>query len=421
MHLYRFKIIPESAWRSPWQSDTLAGMLCGAIAHLEDSEALRREVIEPALAGQPPFVVSDAFPGEWLPVPAFARLLDWRPDQRKDVKRARWFCRESFERTQRGQPVALKDFINDTGFHESTHLHNTIGRTNNTTSDGGGLFAREETLLAKGQSHLTIYVRLNDSFRELFWRAVRELAAGGYGADRSAGKGQFRIQGELEPASLFDEVDRPKGVVVLSTFQPKTGDPTDGAWEAFTKYGKLGPAFGLENVFKRPLILFRPGASFRTGESRPWLGRAIPMGELLAPDAAASLRSQGVEVIHYAFGLAVPVIWPTSQTPGQPGRPETASKSQPVAPRPGTSERVEVTLLERMEKTGPIAFRVQEEAKPRGMLNHGTPPDPLPEVGAKVWVYREPTSNPNSPNYRWSPPATFAPAKRFDKRAQRRR
>ena len=87
MPLYRFPLIPESAWRTPWQSDTLAGMICGAVAQLEGGEALRRKIIDPALAGRPPFVLSDAFPGDWLPVPAFTRLLDWPPDQRKTVKR----------------------------------------------------------------------------------------------------------------------------------------------------------------------------------------------------------------------------------------------------------------------------------------------------------------------------------------------
>ena len=90
MNLYRFRIVPESAWRTPWQSDTFSGLLCGAIARLDGNEVLRREVIEPALAGRPPFVVSDAFPGDRLPVPAFIRLFpSWPPDERKAVKRAR--------------------------------------------------------------------------------------------------------------------------------------------------------------------------------------------------------------------------------------------------------------------------------------------------------------------------------------------
>lgn len=310
MNLYRFRLIPESAWRTPWQSDTFSGLLCGAIARLEGGEALRRQVIDPALAGRPPFVISDAFPSDRLPVPAFVRLLDWPPEQRKAVKRARWLDHETFGRIQRGHPPAAGDLIADSGFHESAQLHNTINRAGSATTSEGGLFSREETLLAAGHARLTIYVRLDPAFRDLFWHGVRELATEGFGADRSAGKGQFRVEGELEPAAFVDAVDSAGGVVVLSTFQPGTDDPTDGAWEAFTKYGKLGPEFGLENVFKRPLVLLKPGACFRPPEVRPWFGRAVPMGELLSPETADALRSRGVEVIHYAFGLAVPVAWP---------------------------------------------------------------------------------------------------------------
>lgn len=310
MNLYRFRVVPESAWRTPWQSDTLSGMLCGAIARIEGGEALRREVIDPALAGHPPFVVSDAFPGDRLPAPSFVRLLDWPPDQRKAVKRGRWVAGDAFARIQRGQHPASSELIADSGFHETSLLHNTIDRTGSTAGDVGGLYSREETRLAAGQDRLSIYVRIQESFRDLFWRGIRELTTNGFGADRSAGKGQFRIDGELEPADFLDRPDAKGGALVLSTFQPGADDPTTGAWEAFTKYGKLGPEFGLQNVFKRPLILLKPGASFPLAEVRPWLGRAVPMNEMLSPDTDAVLRGRGIEVIHYAFGLAVPFGWP---------------------------------------------------------------------------------------------------------------
>ncbi|MGO9597043.1 MAG: hypothetical protein ACLP7Q_03385 [Isosphaeraceae bacterium] len=139
----------------------------------------------------------------------------------------------------------------------------------------------------------------------LFWRAIHELATDGFGADRSAGKGQFHVEGEPEPADFLDRVEVPNGLLVLSTFQPDAGDPTDGAWDAFTKYGKLGPEFGLENVFKRPLVLRKPGACFLLPKARPWLGRAVavPSGpcrpESRSPPAEpGQLAEQGPGVDH---------------------------------------------------------------------------------------------------------------------------
>jgi CRISPR/Cas system CSM-associated protein Csm4 (group 5 of RAMP superfamily) len=147
-------------------------------------------------------------------------------------------------------------------------------------------------------------------FVEPFWRLVQELAHWGFGSDRSAGKGQFRLGSPLESAHELDAPAHADGCVVLSTFQPAAGDPTDGAWEAFTKYGKLGPDFGLENVFKRPMIVFRPGACFRGRAARGWMGRAIPMHELLAEDVAGRLESKTVSVVHWAFGVCLPLTWP---------------------------------------------------------------------------------------------------------------
>jgi len=74
--------------------------------------------------------------------------------------------------------------------------------------------------------------------------------------------------------------------------------------------------------------------------------------------------------------------------------------------------RVEVEILEQLPKAGPIAFRVLETGKEKkGILNHGTPPNPLPSVGDKVRVYREPTSSVANPTYRWSPLQSQPPAK----------
>lgn len=98
--------------------------------------------------------------------------------------------------------------------------------------------------------------------------------------------------------------------------------------------------------------------------------------------------------------------------------PSTPPNPRPPSPPPRLpgAVQVQVTLLERKEKTGPNAFSVQEDGKPKGMLVHGTPPSPLPVVGERVTVYREATSNSNNPTYRWSPPTPPSPPTRSNKR-----
>ncbi len=276
----------------------------------EGDAVLRREIVDPALEGRPPFVLSDAFPDDQLPVPMVVRLDGWQAADRKRVKRARWLSEEVFRRVQGGGRANLLDLSSAAGFHEYVQLRNTIGRDSNTTAREGGLFPTDETVLDRGVKCLSVYARIRDDFADFFWRLLRELADWGFGADRSAGKGQFRLESELEPADALDGPAGAGGCVVLSTFQPAADDPTDGAWDAFTKYGKLGPDFGLENVFKRPMILLRPGACFRRPASKGWLGRAIPMRELLAQDVVAQLEGRGASVVHWAFGLCVPLEWP---------------------------------------------------------------------------------------------------------------
>ncbi|MEI8018265.1 MAG: hypothetical protein WCH39_08675, partial [Schlesneria sp.] len=142
-----------------------------------------------------------------------------------------------------------------------------------------------------------------DELQKLF----NEMEKRGYGADVSNGKGEFEcVTGLVDVESDFHVGDSANACVSLSTFQPGPNDSTDGDWELFVKYGKLGPDFGLENPFKCPMLLFRPGAVFSPFAAT--MGRAIPMVELLSKDACSALKQQNVELIHSAFAVTLPVV-----------------------------------------------------------------------------------------------------------------
>jgi hypothetical protein len=140
---------------------------------------------------------------------------------------------------------------------------------------------------------------------------LEALAQIGFGADTSTGRGAFDFPSgtaELEPVDWLDPAPvEADGMITLSTFQPGPTDPVHGLWESFTKFGKLGPGFGLTDVRKNPLLLFRPGACF-AGPPRPFLGRAVPMDELLPAAVATALDARGIRVVHPAFALAVPAV-----------------------------------------------------------------------------------------------------------------
>ena len=313
MKLYRLDLRPLSPWRTPWQADTLSGLLCWACARRDGPDVLRNEILNPAHNGEPPFTVSDAFPAGYLPMPISVRLQPWPPEHRKQVKRCRWLMVDAFRKFQRGASLTLDDLTVNAPLKSVTQQRNTIGRSTNTTSMGGSLFSEQSVALADDAGCLAIYVRLADSYQSRFVSLMQELSQTGFGADASVGKGQFEIRSELTPVNEFDEISDPAGVVVLSTFQPGPNDPTDGFWDTFTKYGKLGPDFGLDNVFKRPFIMFRSGACLRTSRSIPCVGRVIPMQELVSNDVANLLAERHAEPCHLAFGLCVPVAGNLSQ------------------------------------------------------------------------------------------------------------
>lgn len=318
MHVHRLHLRPRSPWRTPWQADTLAGALCATCARVHGPEFLRARLIDPMLAGAPPFVLSDAFPGDLLPIPMFLRIAELPEGaDRKAPKRARWLSRDDFVAARSGRVPAVDRLIQDSAaFIEAATRHNTLARDSDASLENGGLFSRPDTLLAaggNGAAHLTLFFRAADAdAARLFLDLLHDLSLTGFGADVATGRGQFEIVGDPAPTPDMDTPpDNADGVVVLSTFQPAPGDPADGYWEAFPKFGKLGPDLAIPDVRKRTLIMFRPGACFRTDPATPFLGRALPMNLVLPEPSAATLHERGIEIIHPAFGLAVPskTVW----------------------------------------------------------------------------------------------------------------
>lgn len=314
MRLQCIRLRPRSAWRTPWQADTLTGALCITAARTHGADFLRERLIGPMLAGIPPFVLSDAFPGDLLPLPIAARLAPMPQDQVKTVKRAKWAARADFVSLIAGdiQRVPWDRFLPDMAvFFTDTRRHNTLARDSDASLEEGGLFSRPDTHLAAGVDHLTLYFRtVNEQGTDLLLDLLQELALTGFGADTTTGRGQFDVLGEPDPVP---ELDAPpstaNAVVCLSTFQPAPSDPVDGLWEVFPKFAKLGPDLGLTDVRKKTLMMFRPGACFRADSGRPFLGRALPMDLILPEAPAANLRARGLRVIHPAFGLTVPATF----------------------------------------------------------------------------------------------------------------
>ena len=149
MMLYRLKLKVQSPWLTPWQSDTLAGLLCWTMARTKGSEQLQKEILEPSQQGHPPFVLSDAFPEGLLPVPTLLQAQAWPHDQQKRVRRAQWLAITDFQAFQQGTlPLPDQLLLKDQIYQPARNLRNQLSRVSNTTSEGGQLFSVEETYLS---------------------------------------------------------------------------------------------------------------------------------------------------------------------------------------------------------------------------------------------------------------------------------
>lgn len=312
MKLYRIKLRPLSAWRSEWQADTIAGLLCWTLARNADNDTLQNEILQKCLDGKPPFVLSDAFPLDFLPIPEIARLSIEKPS--KKVKSARWLSAEDFQKARRGENLSEDKFIANDFINRETHLHNTLDRLSDTTGASGGLFASTDFFgraqNGENEFYLSIYARIEENYAGRLSEIFKLLSESGFGADISTGKGQFEILSDFEEAGWLDApIENSNGIVVLSTFQPAEADSTNGVWESFVKFGKTGADFGLENVFKRPLLMLKAGACFKSNDEKGFAGRIITMSELLTPEQSDQLHKSSIAINQLCYGLTVPQIW----------------------------------------------------------------------------------------------------------------
>ena len=310
--LVRLRLRPLGIWTTPWQADSILGALAVAWTRSYGPEALRRDFLGPWLAHEPPFVISDAFPGDSLPAPASLALPMWKwpPEKFKEVKNLQWLSRAGFRTAQLGMRPMLED-VPGVEIRSHVRMRNLVSRDTSAVSGvGGELYPVSYSDLSLPGAGLTLYARATESGLDILTEALEILGRTGYGARASTGHGGFEMEGRPALSSELDDVPNPDGFVSLSTFQPASTDPVEGYWRSFVKYGKLAPEFHADAVFKRPQVMLEPGACFHTGGApRSFYGNAIGPDRLLSPGDRERLARRDVHPVQAAFALAVPIVW----------------------------------------------------------------------------------------------------------------
>jgi hypothetical protein len=184
-------------------------------------------------------------------------------------------------------------YLNENRIHNEPQLtqkatiaHNTINRLTGAVlqpeeNGQSGLFFTEEYHVDTAKPPvMDIYVLSGypqERIVELFGWAFEA----GYGKYATRGKGRIETAG-IEPARL-PHADKPNAVMLLSSCLPAQNDPTEGYWQLFTRFGKLGGHFANgsmselgeeENLpFKYPVTMLAAGAVLKTGNPAPFYGR----------------------------------------------------------------------------------------------------------------------------------------------------
>lgn len=308
MRTWRIQLRVPSSFITPWHADTLFGHLCWVAERHNgfNNFSGAAGLIDLYRNGKPPFILSDGFPGDWLPAPATLRSL-FEPTESKGLnrddysmikqaKKQEFLSQGQFQQFCSGKRFELSSVVVKPLISKVT-LHNQINRINNTTGEGGGLFEHTEQFVSDGI--ISIYAHVLKGYEADLQRLFAFLAQGGFGKKRTTGKGTFSITA-FEPFRGFELPERitATGFVTLSHFVPAATDPTDGAWKVRVKYGKLGDEKTFcGNPFKKPLIMLQPGAVFRTEQPKQWYGRLVEKTAFADAD-----------VVQYGYGFAVPVV-----------------------------------------------------------------------------------------------------------------
>jgi CRISPR-associated protein Csm4 len=309
---YRIRIHLQAPLGTPWQSDTVFGHLAwqvagGAVPGLDIDDFLA-----PFRAGDPPFVLSDGFPGDllprpYLPVPATGATGAGEYAAYRQRRKTLFVARDDFASLRAGKSAAWQPQAAPWTHFEVSHA--SLNRLTEATTgpegdpEGGAFFQTDLTAPSDRDSdHLTLYLRAAEGWAERVGDLLQSLSLLGFGRDRSTGVGAFAVD-EIAPCADFGALPGANGFVSLSSYCPAAADPTRGRWRVRLKYGKLGENAGAGNPFKRPLIQFEPGAVFWTdAPPRAFYGRAVT-------DLAPGMP----EAVHCCYTLAVPCLLPPAE------------------------------------------------------------------------------------------------------------
>jgi CRISPR-associated protein Csm4 len=285
VYCYRLRLAPGSRFGTPLLADSLFGALCWEVVHRQGEPELLK-MLERFRKGDPPFILSNAFPGDLLPRPL---VLPEAPGEK-----CAWVTNEQFIAIREGR-ASFQPHEHPEALSEIRELH----------ASGNKIFETQDWTWSPewakdGPGYFSIYARVAPEWVQPLKSLLQSVGATGFGKRRGTGRGQFTMDAAPEACPWLDPMPFESGFVSLSNFVPQETDPARGRWSIRVKYPKFGAGV-TQTSLKGRLLQLEAGSCFQCpGRPRRWYGSMIP---------AKSGDTDGP--LHYGLALAIGIKWPT--------------------------------------------------------------------------------------------------------------
>lgn len=263
MSLYKISLKLNSSYITPWDSDTLFGIFCWTLLETEGEQKLN-SLLNEFENNNYPIVFSNGFIDDYLPKPFFLNLdtntksTVAKKIKHKQNKAIKWINLDNFNSIINGKQIELTNETNN--IHQCTEIvsHVQIDRSSLKATEGI-LF---QTLEVFQKNNITIYAEVEDKWYNTFENVFKQMELKGYGKSSSKGKGSYDIV-NIEKWNGFNIPKNANSYIILSNYIPKPSESSNGLYQIFVKYPKLGSIYSLENEpFKKPITFIEPGSVF---------------------------------------------------------------------------------------------------------------------------------------------------------------
>jgi len=280
MRLIRLTLALTSPLGTPLVGPTLFGQLCWLKREAEGETALCDWLADPTRVWR----ISDGFPTGYLPRPLVTarRVAPEKVMAAKAIKKLAFVTRNCWLSNRlewderRLDPT--RELKGDTKRLRRI-AHNVINRRGGSTLEEGGLFFVGEDWRFSGgrdqpdDARVDLYVEAPeapDAVSALF----SLLGDVGYGRDASTGRGRWTVEAAEDDAKLAGGGGSRRMSLSRGALTPET--MADALWRPVAHFGRAGPLVTATGAspFKRPVLLTRPGATFRPRTDQPF-GRIL--------------------------------------------------------------------------------------------------------------------------------------------------